>query len=154
MNAITTFLDSLEAAEPVHAGGLTMVPLLARAEIEPAYLTLDQGLAGGTVRVQEVSEQGSVPELLFLNEGGRCVLVLDGEELIGAKQNRIAQPADPARVLRGSGAVAPPQPGVHHRAPGLLLQRPGPEEPLGQRRLSRVPATPIGSGRDLGRHRP
>ena len=32
---------------------------------------------------------GSVPELRFVNECGAPVLLLDGEELVGAKQNRI-----------------------------------------------------------------
>jgi hypothetical protein len=39
--------------------------------------------------VTEVSESGSVPELLVLNDLGRPVLIVDGEELVGAKQNRI-----------------------------------------------------------------
>ena len=37
----------------------------------------------------EVSEFGSVPELSFTNNGALPVLLVDGEELIGAKQNRI-----------------------------------------------------------------
>ena len=40
-------------------------------------------------RVSEVSEGGSVPHLLFSNRGGQAVFLLDGEELVGAKQNRI-----------------------------------------------------------------
>ena len=40
-------------------------------------------------RVTKLSEGGSVQQLLFVNEGERPVLLLDGEELVGAKQNRI-----------------------------------------------------------------
>jgi hypothetical protein len=36
-----------------------------------------------------VSEGGSVPHLLFINDAMRPVLLLDGEELVGAKQNRV-----------------------------------------------------------------
>ena len=39
--------------------------------------------------VQEVSEGGSVPDLLVENTGDIRVLFLEGEELVGAKQNRI-----------------------------------------------------------------
>ena len=39
--------------------------------------------------VTEVSESGSVPELTIVNNGPVPVFVLDGEELVGAKQNRI-----------------------------------------------------------------
>lgn len=89
MNSIAAVLDGLEAGQPVQAGDLTMIPLLGGPEREPRYITLDQGLARGTVRVSEVSEQGRVPELLVLNEEERPVLLMDGEELVGAKQNRI-----------------------------------------------------------------
>jgi len=30
-----------------------------------------------------------VPELLVINQGERAVLLVDGEELVGAKQNRV-----------------------------------------------------------------
>ena len=40
-------------------------------------------------RVTEVSEAGSVPFIQVANRADRPLLLLDGEELIGAKQNRI-----------------------------------------------------------------
>ena len=46
-------------------------------------------LALGTVQIGETSEAGRVPELRVLNHGDRAVFLLDGEELIGAKQNRV-----------------------------------------------------------------
>ena len=39
--------------------------------------------------VKEVSESGSVPELKVINMGDKDILLLDGEELTGAKQNRV-----------------------------------------------------------------
>jgi len=39
--------------------------------------------------VIEVSEEGDVPNLLFENLGDRKVLLVDGDELVGAKQNRV-----------------------------------------------------------------
>lgn len=39
--------------------------------------------------ITEVSEQGVVPQLRFVNRGRVPVLLVDGEELLGAKQNRI-----------------------------------------------------------------
>ncbi len=68
---------------------LTMFPLLKVGGGQPDYLTLDEALSSGSARVTEVSEGGSVPELKFVNDSSRPVLLLDGEELIGAKQNRI-----------------------------------------------------------------
>jgi hypothetical protein len=64
-------------------------PLLAGEESPVGYATLDEALAAGFARVTEVSEAGHVPELTIVNDGTVPVLVLDGEELVGAKQNRI-----------------------------------------------------------------
>lgn len=86
---IQSIAQSLEIGRPVTAGNLTMFPLLAGEETPAAYATLDEGLASGFFKVTEVSESGSVPELTVVNDGPTPVLLLDGEELIGAKQNRI-----------------------------------------------------------------
>jgi len=66
-----------------------MFPLLNGGEEIADYLTLDDAIRQGQAIVTEVSESGSVPELSFTNKGGLPVLLVDGEELIGAKQNRI-----------------------------------------------------------------
>jgi hypothetical protein len=67
---------------------LTIVPLLGTSSSEPDYDTLDAALARGTLHITEVSESGHVPEIKVLNDGQLPVLILDGEELVGAKQNR------------------------------------------------------------------
>jgi len=72
------------------AGALAVVPIIGSSDSPPLdYPLLDDVLASGTARITEVSEGGQVPELLFLNKGAKPVLLLDGEELVGAKQNRI-----------------------------------------------------------------
>jgi hypothetical protein len=67
---------------------LTIVPLLGTPSSGPDYDTLDAALARGTLHITEVSESGQVPEIKVLNEGQLPVLIIDGEELVGAKQNR------------------------------------------------------------------
>jgi hypothetical protein len=89
MDAIIAALDQLEIGMPVTAANLTMYPLLQHEESAPGYLTLDEALAAGLASVTEVSEAGSVPELLVKNVAQMPVLIIDGEELVGAKQNRI-----------------------------------------------------------------
>lgn len=88
---IQAYVKSLAVGEPVSKGPLTMVPLLmagpAGVAIEAAIL--DEALARGEAQVTEISDAGSVPELRFLNRGLAPVLLLDGEELVGAKQNRM-----------------------------------------------------------------
>ena len=89
MTILETSLAGLTVGTPVTHANLTMFPLLGGAAGEPAYLTLTEALAAGEARITEVSEQGSVPELRFVNTASKPVLLLDGEELVGAKQNRI-----------------------------------------------------------------
>ena len=84
---VARLLASVLTAEPVTHGALAVIPHLAPNLDDPDWLTLEE--AGDRVRVTEVSEDGSVPFLKVVNEADQPVLLLDGEELIGAKQNRI-----------------------------------------------------------------
>src|SRR4029077_18263468 len=70
---------------------LTLFPLYGNGTAEPraAYVLGDEALAAGSVTVAEVDESGSVPELLVTNRGAVRVLFIEGEELRGAKQNRV-----------------------------------------------------------------
>ena len=84
-------LASITLGPAVVIDNLTMFPLL-RTGANPAsleYSVLDEALAAGVAEITEVSEHGSVPELKFVNRGPKPVLLVDGEELLGAKQNRI-----------------------------------------------------------------
>ncbi len=81
-------VETLVGEAAVHAN-LTLFPLLGAERVIPRYLTLDQALAEGRFRIEEVSDAGNVPTLKVVNGGERPVLLLDGEELIGAKQNRV-----------------------------------------------------------------
>ena len=84
---VAQLLASVLTAEPVTHGALAVIPLLAPNLDDPDWLTLEE--AGDRGRVTEVSEAGSVPFLKVANEADQPLLLLDGEELIGAKQNRI-----------------------------------------------------------------
>ncbi len=70
---------------------LTLFPLLRRSVPlqELDYLLLEDGIAQGKVRVTELNSSGSVPELRIENTADLPVLLVDGEELVGAKQNRV-----------------------------------------------------------------
>jgi len=89
MSIITDTLAGLTTGEPLAYRNLTVFPLLGEADGPPDYLSLRQALDDGVAEVREVSESGNVPELLFANRAGQAVLLVDGEELVGAKQNRV-----------------------------------------------------------------
>jgi hypothetical protein len=84
-------LKSIALGTPVSHRNLTMIPLVGSLSVEqePDYLTLDQALAQALAEVTEISEQGSVPQLRVANKGAKPIFILDGEELIGVKQNRV-----------------------------------------------------------------
>lgn len=68
---------------------LAVFPLLSAYSTSVDYITLDEALTSGYVEIGEVDESGSVPELKVVNKSEKMILILDGEELVGAKQNRI-----------------------------------------------------------------
>jgi hypothetical protein len=86
---IAETLNGLTLGEPQVFQNLAVFPLLAGAETKADYLTLAEALKGGKARVTEVSAGGAVPELLLDNPSPDRVLLLDGDELVGAKQNRV-----------------------------------------------------------------
>jgi hypothetical protein len=68
---------------------MTVFELMKSANGGPEYITLKEAIEKGVFSVTEISQGGSVPELKVENKGDVAVLLLDGEELRGAKQNRI-----------------------------------------------------------------
>jgi hypothetical protein len=80
---------ALRVGDPIRHESLSVFPLFAPSCREVEYRMSDEALADQSVVVEEVSESGSVPDLLVENKGDRRVLFLEGEELVGAKQNRV-----------------------------------------------------------------
>lgn len=100
-NAIAAFVDAVRLAPRQAVKQLTLWPLVLRGGATGglAYAPLARALGEGWVQVDEVSDSGSVPHARVRNRGALCVLVLFGEELRGAKQNRVAN----ATFLVGPG---------------------------------------------------
>ena len=89
MTAINTALQAVSLGEVQTFANLQITPLLAATTGTADYLTLSEAQALGLAVVTEVSDAGSVPTLLLENTADKAVFLLDGEELVGAKQNRI-----------------------------------------------------------------
>lgn len=94
LTPVAALLARVSLAPRQAAKQLTLWPLVERQGAPPtrapAYVTLAEAAEAGDVRVEEVGAGGSVPNVLVANRGARAVLVLFGEELRGAKQNRVA----------------------------------------------------------------
>jgi len=81
----------IRVGEPIRHESLSIFPLFPANGVpgEIDYLLSDEAVAAGTVTVEEINESGSVPTLMVTNKGDKRVLFLEGEELRGAKQNRV-----------------------------------------------------------------
>ena len=74
------------------SGRITVVPLEGVLP-GPVYVTMAQALRQERLEITELEGRASVPELLARNKSAVHVLILDGEELVGAMQNRVLNTA-------------------------------------------------------------
>ncbi len=95
------FLRLVLVGEPVLVGGDWLVPLCAPPSPLDALL-LDEALAQGVASVEEVSAEGEVNRVRVRHLGRVPLLLLDGEQIRGAKQNRTFN----ASFVIAPGAVA------------------------------------------------
>ncbi len=94
-------IPDIRVGELLSCGSLGVFPLYSEPSLFPDrtldYLLPHEAMDRGTVVVTEVSEAGSVPDLLVRNDSDLPVLMLDGTELRGGKQSRVLN----ATVLLG-----------------------------------------------------
>lgn len=86
---VKNFLVQLKFSGHQTVENLIMFPLVSAAAGALDYLLLDDALERNLIEISEVDQSGSVPNLMVVNRAERMVLLLDGEELVGAKQNRV-----------------------------------------------------------------
>jgi hypothetical protein len=86
---IKKYLSSLDFGKLQHFKNMGVLPLMTALDDSPNYLILKQALDQHVLVIGEVSKEGRVPELKVTNKSDTPVLLLDGEELAGAKQNRV-----------------------------------------------------------------
>jgi hypothetical protein len=107
MQEVQQSLAGLKLGAPQVHRNLALFPLIAQGtqfpDAPPDYLLLDEALERKLARVTEVSAAGSVPELAFENTSAEKILLVDGDELVGAKQNRVLN----LSILVGGGKRIP-----------------------------------------------
>jgi len=86
--SLKTFTASLEIGHPIGHQNLTLVPLIGPSSLLD-YILAAEAIQKGMLTVREVDQSGNVNVLIIENHSDKRILLLDGEELIGAKQNRI-----------------------------------------------------------------
>lgn len=89
MTRLEEYLHSLKIGDAQHYENLTVFPLIASQQYEPVYITLDEALEQNLLEVREVSDAGRVNEVFLSNKSEHIILLVDGDILTGAKQNRV-----------------------------------------------------------------
>ena len=88
---LNTFMDNLRIGEDQILGRLTIKPII---NVEPDHArpmplkTMDEAISQDLLEITEINSGGSVPQLLVKNLGDQDILILEGETVIGGKQNR------------------------------------------------------------------
>lgn len=88
-------MPDVRIGEPCKCDSLAVFPLFSEGSLLSEneggleYLLAHEAMARGTVAVTEVSEAGSIPDLLVENNGDLPCLLLEGTELRGSKQTRM-----------------------------------------------------------------
>ena len=119
------FRESWRVLDPITRNNLTIYPVVSNLRVDTSeFLTLDEGLASGSVRIGERGQMensiyrprnprpskpmeerrqysggASVNELVLVNDSSRPLVLLAGEVVSGGKQNRII----------GADMVVPPK---------------------------------------------
>jgi hypothetical protein len=88
-NLIKNYIEGINLGSAQIYRNLAVFPLVSDYAVDLDYLTLDEALDEDAIDVVELDPEGSVPELKVVNKSDTMILILDGEELVGAKQNRI-----------------------------------------------------------------
>ena len=114
------FSKTLRVDRPFGVFGLGVAPILAEgANGLPELDLLESAMAASTLRITEVSEAVRYPFCGLKTSAASPSLILDGEELVGGKQNRIV---NASIIILGQGDR---HPGVLHGGGQVELQPAG-----------------------------
>ncbi len=84
-----SYLSGLRQAPAQVSSGIRIIPLISDELSSNDYCSLSRALSTENVAITEVNEAGAVPNVRVINDSECAILILDGEELLGGKQNRI-----------------------------------------------------------------
>jgi hypothetical protein len=108
---IKNYLEQLKVGRKQSHKNLALYPLLSTYSLNFEYLLLDEALNENLIEIAEKDSSGSVPELRVMNKSSQMILILDGEELVGAKQNRIV---NTTILVQGKATIVIPVSCVEH----------------------------------------
>lgn len=86
---VKNLLGSLRYGKPLVVHNVAVIPLFTDSKSALEYLTMEEALKENLLHIGEIFGGGSVPTLIADNLADKPVLLIDGEELVGVKQNRV-----------------------------------------------------------------
>ena len=86
---VTEYFEGMEFGEMKQFDEMAVLPVFAVNLGNIEYLTLKEAIDQKFIEITEIDDSGVVPELKVVNRADVPVFLLDGEELLGSKQNRI-----------------------------------------------------------------
>lgn len=86
---IKNYFNQIKIGKDERFEGFQVFPLFSDSDYGVEYLMMKEALDKGVLIVTEVSSSGDVNKLTAVNKSDLPILLLGGEELEGAKQNRI-----------------------------------------------------------------
>lgn len=89
MQVLNELLDSITVGAPQVFEEVQVFPVFSSQSKSSTFLQLDEALKEGLAEITEVSDAGNVPQLSVINKSPRDIIIYDGQQLIGAKQNRV-----------------------------------------------------------------
>lgn len=87
--SVKHYLSKLTFGEPKTFENITVVPLFNSQNGELDFYTLNEAKKQKDFSIKEVSGSGTVPLLTVVNYLDKPVILIEGEEIVGLKQNRI-----------------------------------------------------------------
>lgn len=89
MSRFSDCLTDVSVSDFQQFRNIAVLPIVSSSPQRADYMLLDAAMGEDLVEIDEVDESGEVGRLSCKNNASKPVFLLDGEELLGAKQNRI-----------------------------------------------------------------
>jgi len=86
---LAEYMDNLKIGRVQKHKNLAIYPLILHKHASLGCKPLDEAMQSEEVEVEEINEEGMVEELAVTNRSKNKVLILEGEQIVGLKQNRI-----------------------------------------------------------------
>jgi len=82
-------IKDLKICKPLQYKNLSLFSLKGNDFSKINYISMQEATKKNLYKISEVDDEGNVPELKFNNLGSYPILITEGSELIGLKQNRV-----------------------------------------------------------------